>query len=384
MTTEKLKTVSPILTDCISELSKGNFVLLIDDLANQKSGYLVTPAKTITEAHICLMVNEGRSVICAALPEERVEELSLPTMSARRVRGAIDFTVSVEAREGVSTGICAADRARTLNILSTTKDPSSDIVTPGHIFPARAKKGGVLVRTSITEASIDLLKIGTDFTAAAFCHCLTKEGKIASLEELDNLSNKHKIPMLNFSEIINHQLVTQPIVKRITEAQLPTKYAGEFKAVCFVSENDNAEHLALIKGSPEEWEKNNEPPLVRVQSEQRLFDLLGLDFSERRALIMGALKEINNVGKGIFVYVRNPRQEYIQAQVRQFTSKHSTSKATQLREYGIGAQILSALGVSKAIILTRSGKSIPGISAFGVSTVDIRSFEPLNKLASIA
>lgn len=381
----------------ISELEEQKPIIILDDIGKQIIGYLVAWANCIDQHTVCTLVNHGRSVVCCAMPEERVAELGLPLMSPRCDLASIEGTVSVEARHGVSTGISAEDRAQTLRILASTHNAHNDLVMPGHIFPVRAKQGGVLVRSTIAEASTDILTLGRLVPVAAFCHCLNENGELPSESELHKLASTLGLHLVRISEIIQHQLSIKPIVEQISTVNFPTKYAGTFKAICFRSLNDNVEHLALVKGevsqenclqfgqnkdkeqiAPKENIMENIDPIpVRVQAECRLDDLLGIDSPNQRALMTGALRAINKAGKGVFVYIRHPKKGLLQEHVERIAHKQTKSKVEQIREYGIGAQILSALGVKKVSLLTRTGKTqISGLNAFKIEIDGFMEFEP--------
>lgn len=347
--------------------------LLLDDTIENLQGYLVEPAIYASEKSLAKLVNLGKSVICLALPAARVEELGLPAMSVNASQIApFDFTVSVEARHGVTTGISAADRAKTLQAIASTKNPRLDLVSPGHIFPIKVKNGGVLVRSAPAEAAVDLLKLSSIEPAATICHVLDEQGKFLSEKNLISLAKSENLPLVRISEIIHSRLSNEPILERIAEAALPTKIAGDFKAVCFRSKIDQAEHLALIKGTLDLKEPSGlqEPILTRVQAENKIGDLLGIGKISSRERIEHCLDLIRKEGRGIFVYIRHPRNDMLKRQIEKRTAPNSGNRAYQFREFGVGAQILSNLGAKRLRLLSNVEPEIAGLSAFDLEIVE--------------
>ncbi len=356
----------------IDRIRSGELILLVDNLGGQRRGYFFSAASLVTPEQISFVVNHGRGVVTAAISEARIQELNLAPMARFKGATGIDFTVSVEARQGVSTGISASDRAHTLRTLATTSDSKLDLVTPGHIFPLRARAGGVLVRSDIAEAAVDLLEIAKLPAVAMLAHCLDENGALLTDDALDQLSQTLDLPIVSISDVIRYRLASESIVEKVAEAKLPTCFGGEFRAVCFVSRTDNAEHLALVKGdlSSIGADGRQEPVLARVQAEDRFGDLLGLERPSGLEKIRSALRSIEQRHRGVFVYVRHPRQGNLAEQAAAFANdKDPGGAAGQLREHGIGAQILTELGVSRIELLTNSGRDIPGLSAFNLEVV---------------
>lgn len=364
----------------LSALKEGQIVLLRDDVgASGGVAFLLAPAERISEATVRFMVNEGRGVICAALPEARLSELGLPMMAPRVSEAGQDFAVSVDARQGITTGISIPDRVKALRMLATTDDPKRDLVMPGHIFPWRAKTGGVLVRSGVAEAAVDLL-VEADLTpTAALCHCLSPRGDLMTESELESLCHTNGFIHVSISDVVRHMMGQRSIIEPIAESMLPTRLAGTFRAYGFRSVTDDAEHLALVKGKVDERDEDGQvtPILVRVQAEHGIGDLLGTAAFSSRQLLAGALKEIEREGRGVFVYVRHPRQGRLRRHLRALAAgAPSASPAATIREYGIGAQILRHLGVQRLILLTNSQRDIPGIEAYRLEIVGRRPFAP--------
>lgn len=362
----------------LSELTSGRPVIINDDATARSALYVVQPAVSIAEQDICFMVVNCRGLVCAAEREERLKSLGIPLMPRRGNSGALEFTVSVEARHGVTTGISAADRAQTLRALAATEDSRLDLVMPGHIFPVAAKKGGLLVRLGPSEAVVDILAAAGLNTTGAFCLCLDETG--APLTEGQRASHPilFQLPLVSISEIVRMRLASETVVERFAESFLPTQSAGVFRAICFRSRLDTGEHLALIKGDigGDSGQPLNEPILARVHAENRLGDLLDVKSAHTRSLILSALQEINRAGRGVFVYVRRPRRGLLEEQINQHTSPASPAKltASQMREYGIGSQILSQLGVRKIRLLSNSMWEIPAVAAFNLEITEQVTF----------
>lgn len=369
------------LKSAISSIRAGNPVIVVDDATDPGSVFLVAPASSISEQQVCAMVNHGGGVICAALPEERIRELELPPMSAskRMAETGLEFTVSVEAREGVSTGISAADRARTLRQLAVTTNPKQDLVMPGHIFPTRARHGGVLVRSTISEASVDLLTLASVTPAAAFCHCLDHTGAQLKVDSARELARQTGFSTIYLSDLINARLAAETHVEHGALITLPTKRNGTFRALSVRTSLDNGEHLVLLKGFSDQnfASEKDQPLLVRVQAENRIGDLLGTTSFPSRRSLNGALNAINQEGRGIFVYIRHRGQDYLrkQLELQQVSTSTPDGRLAEMRQTGIGAQILRSLGVKKMKLLTNSTRNLSSISSFGLEIVETVPFE---------
>ena len=377
MTRTDLKSVS-------DHIRSGELLLLVDDVGSRRKAYFFCAAATVTPDQISYVVNHGRGVVCAAISEARVQELNLPPMVRTKGALGIDFTISVESRRGVTTGISASDRAQTLKTLATTKDSKLDLVTPGHIFPIRAKAGGVLVRSDIAEAAVDLLILAELSPVGMLSHCLDEQGELLSDQEVDALPDRLKLSAVSISDVIRFRLSSESIVEMVAEAKLPTSFGGEFRAFCFISRTDHAEHLALVKGDLSSLgaDGKQEPVLARVQAENRFSDLLGLDSPPGLERIRAALRSIEARGRGVFVYVRHPRKGNLAEQAAALSRQQDFGgSAGELREHGIGAQILSELGVSRIELLTNSSRDIPGISAFNLEVVGRQPFADLEERA---
>lgn len=361
----------------LADLRQGKLILLTDDVGAHPCAYLFCGASSISDEQLCFMVNHGRGIVCAAMSESRVKQLHLPMMSLKSSSPASpDFTASVEARRGVGTGISASDRARTLRTLAGTRDPRRDLVMPGHIFPISAKSGGVLVRNGIPEAAVDLLRLAELVPVAAICHCLDQSGEFQSPEQIEVLRKNHGLAIVSLSELVAHRMANESLVEKVAESELPTRVAGTFRAAAFRSLHDGAEHFSLVKG---DIAAAKEPVLVRVQAENRIGDLIGPPQLPQRGLILGALKELQREGCGIFIYVRHPRKGFLAKQVKQIADGAPAGPPlSALRQTGIGAQILRSLGARKIRLLTSSKTPLAGLEAFGIEIAERVAFNALD------
>lgn len=359
----------------VRALAKGDSIVLLDRETPQPKSYLVQAASLITPDRVAVMVSESRSVICAAVSESRLRELGLPSMvpSGDIHQRGVEFSISVEARSGVTTGISAADRAQTLRTLACTTDSRRELVTPGHIFPVRAKNGGVLVRADAPEAATDLLVLGGLPPVAAMAVLLDEAGELLALPEVTARASERKIPVVAVTDVIAHRLAHEQILEPIARAKLPTTYGGMFDAVCFRSKTDGSEHLALVKGDINRRDASGKqlPLLVRVQSEQRFGDLLGFLATPGWRKIQGALRAIDREGRGVFVYIRHPRRGILMEQIRNLeTAGPGGAAQVELREFGIGAQILQSLGVERIRLMSSGAKPAPALDAFNIEIVE--------------
>ncbi len=376
------------LTHAASALRAGKTVVIVDDLAYAGTHHFAFSAEHASIENVCFLANQSRGVIVAAMWEQDLRELGLSPMGSSRLAGshsgtianlasqsAPDMMLSIDARHDTTTGISAHDRATTLRLLPHTENMRLDFVMPGHIFPLRAKAGGVLVRATIAEVSLDLLnsanETNTPSSAAvsrrpviALGQILNEQGACATTEETQALAQKLKLPLVYFSDVIKTRLTSTSLVEKIADSRLPIRGAGVFRAIVFRSQADEAEHVALVIGDL----SANVPTLVRVHAEHRLADTLGLGAAQRS--IFGALKRIATEERGVFVYLRHPRKGFLRDQVLSLVSSKSPHTVMNLREHGVGVQILRALGVNKIRLLTNSQRDVPGLSAFDIEIIE--------------
>jgi 3,4-dihydroxy 2-butanone 4-phosphate synthase/GTP cyclohydrolase II len=343
--------------------------MLIDDLSSSRAA-LIAPAENISTELVNRLATLSGGLTFVAVSPERANALMLSPMVRQ---GAGDQRlpspttlqyVSVEAREGITTGISASDRARTLQILGSSSIQPRMLVKPGHIFPVQTREGGVLVRTAIPEGALDLVRMSGHTDAAVFVDLLSDQGENLTLEQAKDRGRKEAIPTILLSELIQHRLQKEPLVRRVAEAVLPTTLAGEVRAIVYRSTISDVEHIALVKGELD----GDSTILVRVQAEQTIGDVFGGTSQPSRSHLLNSLKAVGERGCGIILYLRRPFMSDGGSAVQPITEPPLRS-VTKMREYGIGAQILRELGVKKVELLTSTTRSLEGLPSFGITVV---------------
>jgi 3,4-dihydroxy 2-butanone 4-phosphate synthase/GTP cyclohydrolase II len=369
---------SPI-EEIIEEARNGRMSILVDDEHRENEGDLVIPAQMATPETINFMAKYGRGLICLALTSERVKQLGLPLMSRRNEqRNQTAFTVSIEARNGVTTGISAPDRAHSISVAIDPHATTDDIATPGHVFPLMARDGGVLVRAGHTEAVVDIARLAGLGASGVICEIMNDDGTMARRTDLIKFAQFHGLKMGTIADLIAYRRRNDRIVERANESTLDSRHGGKFRMIVYVNRVEYAEHIALIKGDI----SNGGPPLVRMHAQNTLDDILGSVESGKAGELQRSMELIGSEGRGAVVIIREPHPTHLSDQIKAsgavaVSDGDADPVIGELRDYGVGAQILLDLGVHEMVLLSNTPKTIIGIDGYGLKVVEQRPI-PIN------
>jgi len=366
------------IEEALDEIRQGKMVILVDDEDRENEGDLTMAAEKVTPEAINFMTKYGRGLICLSLTEERLNKLRIPMMvSENTSRFQTAFTISIDARNGVTTGISAYDRAKTILTAIDDRSQPEDLVSPGHIFPLRASKGGVLVRTGQTEGSVDLARLTGFKPAGVICEVMNDDGTMARMPDLQMIAKKHDLKIITIADLIKYRMSKESLVRRLATAKLPTKYGGMFTAIAYENDIDPYHHIALVKGEIGPDDK----VLVRVHSQCLTGDVFGSKRCDCEEQLHHAMAMVEKEGKGIIVYMRqegrgiglvNKLKAYCLQDMGKDTveANETLGFKADMREYGIGAQILVELGLHKIRLMTNNPRKIIGLEGYGIEVIE--------------
>lgn len=366
------------IEEAAADVAAGKMIIIVDDEDRENEGDLVCAADKITPEIINFMATHGRGLICLPLTEERCDELKLPPQVSENTSSfGTAFTVSIEAREGVTTGISAADRARTIQAAVAHDTKAEDLARPGHIFPLRAKNGGVLVRPGQTEASVDIARIAGCYPAGVICEIMNEDGTMARMPDLEKFAKKHDLKIISVAELVRWRMEKEQLIERVVETVLPTDF-GEFRAIAYRNVINDDVHLALVKG---DVSASDEPVLVRVQTENVTFSLFGVKVGGTASQMHSALRKIAESEKGVILYLRQRENnlglikqletyKLMQEKAMSFTEAARITGYGANRDYGIGAQILHDLGLRKIRLLSNHPPRVNALEGFELEVVE--------------
>jgi 3,4-dihydroxy 2-butanone 4-phosphate synthase/GTP cyclohydrolase II len=370
------------IEDAARDIREGRMIIIVDDEDRENEGDLVCAAEKVTPEIINFMATHGRGLICLPMTEERCDFLQLPPQAADNTSSfGTAFTTSIEARVGVTTGISAADRAKTILTAVDPNSKPSDLARPGHVFPLRARNGGVLVRAGQTEASVDIARIAGLTPAAVICEIMNDDGTMARLPELEAFAAKHSLKIISVADLVRYRIRKETLVRRVVETPLPTIH-GTFNAVLYENVINGETHLALALG---DISGTTEPVLVRVQTENVTFAMFGATVGEAAAAISSSLRMISDAGRGVILYMRQRENNLdLRNQLRTYalmlergidlkTARAETGYG-KVHDHGIGAQILKDLGLSRIRLISNHPPRVSALDAFGLDIVETVSF----------
>ena len=370
------------IEEVIEDARQGRMFILVDDEGRENEGDLVIPAEMATPEVVNFMAKHGRGLICLSMTRQRVEELGLQPMTQRnQAQHQTAFTVSIEAREGVTTGISAADRAHTIAVAITSQNGREDIVSPGHIFPLVAQDGGVLVRAGHTEAAVDVARLAGLNPSGVICEIMNDDGTMARLPDLMVFAQEHGLKIATIADLIAWRRRTEKLIELVASSKIESRFGGSFDVRVYANKVTYAEHLAIVCGDV----SGEEPVYVRVHQHNLLADSLGDQTNSvffrgearsRAGELESAMKFIAEKGRGVVVVIREPTPTTLSRFIRERQGQSMSKPVADLRQYGIGAQILQDLGVRNMILLTNSQHKVVGLEGYGIHLRGQQPFGP--------
>ncbi|MBK6724139.1 MAG: 3,4-dihydroxy-2-butanone-4-phosphate synthase [Acidobacteria bacterium] len=366
------------IEEAVADIRDGKMIIIVDDEDRENEGDLVCAAEKVTPEIINFMAVHGRGLICLPMTEERCDELQLfPQTTQNTSSMGTAFTTSIEAREGVTTGISAADRAKTILTAVDPSSKASDLARPGHVFPLRAKRGGVLVRVGQTEASVDIARSAGLHPAAVICEIMNDDGTMARMPELEIFAEKHSMKIISVADLVRYRVHKETLVRRVVETEMPTDH-GLFRAVLYENIINGETHLALVAGDVSD---TTDAVLVRVQTENVTFAMFGSRLGEAAQAMQSSLRQIATAGRGVILYLRQRENNLdLVNQLKTYALMHEkgvdfqTARQEtgygQVHDHGIGAQILKDLGVKKIALLTNHPPKVSALEAFDLEIVE--------------
>lgn len=359
------------IEEIIEEARNGRMYILVDDEDRENEGDLIIPAQMATPSAINFMATHGRGLICLAMTRDRVDDIGLQLMSrSNGTRHETAFTVSIEAKHGVTTGISAADRARTVSVAINSSDPRNDIVTPGHVFPLVARDGGVLVRAGHTEAAVDVSRLAGLNPSGVICEIMKDDGTMARMDDLVAFARLHNLKMGTIRDLIAYRRKHDHLVEKRAEMVFDSRWGGDWKAMTFFNKASGDETIALVKGRID----SDRPTLVRMHTASYFVDMFG-ENSERSGLLSRSMELIAEAGSGVIVVINRPMKDSVSRfiKLRGEGKGAGAPEIEELRDYGVGAQILAELGVEEMVLLTNTHHTLVGLEGYGLSIVGERA-----------